>query len=257
MPRHFNDFVRAAPEAQPRMPLMHSTTLQKFRPILEDDRLAPSRDLGYGQDLLFFFYGRPAYRPVNDTVSTTQLRFYPVSLVIDADAVTTIERVLPLDSGAFHTGLFKSHLDGFDLMDFELEPSLEMAARVVGCFWRGSNEAYYWEKKFIPISIEPSYHHEAEGYQSLLSDEGLRPFDDRRRTVEIQTVASLDLAPGIVKAIVVPNEYVGNNPLLDAALQRWPTAKLRTYHTASSSPRDATELIFQTVHAFLSQYGSF
>ena len=53
---------RTATISQPVLPLMHSTTCENAENILENNLLSATHCGVFGTDLLYFFYGKPAYR---------------------------------------------------------------------------------------------------------------------------------------------------------------------------------------------------
>ena len=83
--------------------------------------------------------------------------------------MTSIERILPFDSGAYYRGMFDRHMNGHSCENFELDPSLDMPARLVNRFF-GSNELYFSGTPQI-VSMPP-FELEAHSYHSLIHDTG-------------------------------------------------------------------------------------
>src|SRR3989344_871882 len=193
----FRDHVRKAAEITPHLPLVHTTDIWAFRAVISGPgTLQPQLCPILNEALLYFFYGRPAYRPNSASPPTSAPGHAPVCFVLAPDCLPSIQRIYPFDSGAFKFYSAQLH-DRMTLDDFALDPQPDTAPRVVGAFF-GSNEAYYdgraiSAKTFDPLELE------AQCYHNLVLEKGTTTYDDRRGTIEITVKSSLTLSSSTVR----------------------------------------------------------
>lgn len=142
---HFSLFAAAATAASPTMPLAHTTDWFVFRELKGTPNLVPDTCKFFHEDLLYFYYGRPAFRKHFDVEPTSLSSFHLVSMIFEGASLPAPQRIYPFDFGAFFKGVYTADLHpGMRLEHFELEPTLDGAARAVNCFF-GSNRAYFRE----------------------------------------------------------------------------------------------------------------
>src|SRR5215218_641104 len=124
MADRFAKFVADAEEALPRLPLFHNCDGLSFRDILSVDQLKPSKCSVFNEDLLYFFYGRPAYRAVKDGNAVSSNSLYPICIVVRPDAPLSPVRIAPFDTGAFAKGMYSGFMNPrMNRADFFAEPS--------------------------------------------------------------------------------------------------------------------------------------
>jgi hypothetical protein len=232
MTRYFNDFVKAAAESKPVLPLVHTSDAFYLDSILQQSQLATTEcDVFTGEHLLYFFYGRPAYRTMCGNAVRKLRSQAPICLLIGAEHVSSIRRVAPFDTGAFATRFFEEYFHpAMTKEDFLVDPTIEMAGRIVGRFF-GTNERYFLSRPTDPLEVLP-WDHYSSSYAAMIRDESRGRGDDRRATVEIQTDQPVPLGPGVVKAVVLPVDLL-DGPILQAitALKAFPI----TYEFISGS----------------------
>src|SRR3954447_10236552 len=91
-----------------------------------------------------------AYRPSRTDLSTRQLAYAPVTIVLRSNNVPLPKTMFPFDSGAFETELYKRHFHPeMRLKDFSLNGPLALAGRVITRFY-GSNQDYYAGMTSVP-----------------------------------------------------------------------------------------------------------
>jgi len=121
---------------------MHTTDAYGVQGVVDSGRLEPSACPVFGEDLLYFFYGRPAYRPSGAEPAVTLRAFFPVCFVLHPDPVRSPKRMYSFDSGAMNGGIFDTFLHhAMSLGDFALRADADTPGRVVSAFF-GSNECY-------------------------------------------------------------------------------------------------------------------
>ena len=220
MSSEFAAFIDAEPIRVGRLPLFHLTDGHTFRQILGSDTLEPRPCSVYGEDLLYFFYGRPSYRVNSDVGAAKLLSCLPVCFILAGDDVEDCRRMMPFDSGAFSAGLFspavfaRIHRD-----DFQLTPRMESAQRLVSKFYE-SNGDYFWGRPKPAVSI-PALQFEAEAYQELVQSRAAATFDDRCSALEVQLHESYPLADGTVLAVIAPEPLLIEPVVKEAIGVRW------------------------------------
>ena len=67
---------------QPMLPLMHVTKAETFaRYLAKNEKLEPRTCPVFGEALLYFFYGRPAYKLDNENPIITDEYLFPVCFI--------------------------------------------------------------------------------------------------------------------------------------------------------------------------------
>lgn len=158
----------------------------------------------FGENLLYLFYGRPAYRTAAEIDSNGSDAYWPVCFVLEPDAVDA-KRIYPFDSGAFHHNRFARFMYHRMIKeDFELDPDPETPGKLVRLFWQ--NERAYFDADG-PSGFAPgTFDFEAKAYRDLIVDRGRAPFDERNSAIELQVDVQLDL-PRKTIAVVLPYEF--------------------------------------------------
>jgi hypothetical protein len=137
------NLVSATNQPCPRLPLVHSTDSYVLEDVLSAGAIAPQEcNVFTGEALIYFFYGRPAFRPNLDAAPTGLKHYFPVCLLFKPDWTTRVKRIFPFDSGAFQNGLYGAFLHPrMKLGDFGLEADMATPGKIVAKFF-GSNPAY-------------------------------------------------------------------------------------------------------------------
>jgi len=167
----------------------------------------PSHCAVFEEDLLYLFYGRPAYR----RAEYEQIRLTaksPVVLVLSPGIVSSGRRMFPFDSGAFEERYKKKWVHhGMKLADFELECPGDAPQRHVAAFF-GTNWNYLRQ-----ICADPPLPYvgefEVEALMELLRDPNAIEADDRRLALELQVGNPLPFDSQSVVAMVCADELEG------------------------------------------------
>jgi len=203
--RDFANLVRKGEASERPLPLTHMTDAYIFRSILETETLEPVPCNVFKEEpLLYFFYGRPAYRAAVQAQSNGLDAYAPICIVLKPEAAPP-HRIFPFDSGAFHNHLLADFTHHHMMKeDFELDCVPDMPGRLVNLFW--SNEQSYFNNRnhsnFVPEPMD----FEAKSYQELIRFKGKSGFDDRASTVEIQSAEAVALAQNTL-AVILPSEF--------------------------------------------------
>lgn len=207
----FAIFAENGISVTPLLPLVHTTDWHRFRTLKQIPVLEPRACKVYGEDLLYFFYGKPCYRPHDGVEPTSLSAFHLVSLVVDGATLPTPKRILPFDSGAFRRGFYEPDTHpAMDLPHFEINPTLDAASRTVGQFF-GSNKAYF-RTTVRPDLIVNCDDLEVEAYVSIVSSRKKGPIDERRSAIEVQIASAVKLLGSKVHAVILPEHFLDDDP---------------------------------------------
>ncbi len=237
----FQKFLASFRGEPPFLPLVHTTTAYKFADIYPSDELRPTSCPVFNEPLLYFFYGRPAYR-ARDTANSDIEFNWPIIFVISHEALPSIKRVFPFDTGAFDIGIYKEffHKDSL-IQDFQLPGRIESACAVVRAFY-GNNREYFRGQSTKNVEI-PLMEFEASGIQQLSRlagvqiDPSTKRRDERSSAIELQTSDPISLLNNI-SAIILPQQYFQKQEIRDA-LARWQPKLLEHYDTLHNQSGDA------------------
>lgn len=198
--------VAASHEAPPRLPLVHSTDSFTFEDILSSGRITPQGCTVFtGESLIYFFYGRPAFRPNSDAEPSSLQHYFPVCLIFKPDISIAISRVFPFDSGAFHNGMYAAYVHSkMKLGDFRLDADPTTPGRFVNQFF-GSTPGYLIGKPTTPQKVDPS-EFEAQSILGLIQSKGANDLDGRIASVEVQTSTEVEIK-GAVAAVVLTSGF--------------------------------------------------
>jgi len=243
----FVNFLKPYNPFNPRMPLLHSTSFQSFMNIIQSHVLSPTPCTVFeGEELLYLFYGRPAYRVSATVTSQGQFRHLPVCFILTPESISGAKRIYPFDSGAFETGLFDQFLRGFPRDNFMIGNFPDGPQRLVSAFYE-NNRNYYFGYLSKAIDAGPSQF-EVNGYLDMLrdtavvyNDSGQSTSDDRRQTIEIQTDSQVALKAEQVSdsngkttvrnkvlAVILPQRALDEPEVIEAVTHVW-KAKPLTY----------------------------
>lgn len=229
------------------MHLMHSTAAGRGAQIIVQGELRTRRCTEYHQDLVYLFYGRPAYKPLPGVVASGIDEHLPMCLVIDPALLDDAIRILPFDSGGY--GRYAGHIGPLlQRPDFELGPGRETPMRLGRAFYQ-TNRNYYIQSPTADHAAIPMSQGAARAYARLTRDVSLGD-DDRHSSIEIQIPRNVPLAAAL-KAVVGPPTLL-SDPEVTAALASMPTVARVPYNTfGSQQPSAYTALLYDKVSDFL------
>lgn len=242
----FDDFVRQAEVALPILPLCHTCEAIDFRQIMRENKLDVTECPHFNnQPLLYFFYGKPAYRTAKDDQATSANAFLPVAILVRSELQQGLERIAPFDTGAY--GMYSRHTHPkMQCEDFLLAPNLSTPGRVVSRFF-GTNKNYF---DGTPTRIViPPLEFEAFSYQELIHDKSSTQYDDRRNLIELQFSESLSLDANVL-LVVLPGIFLDIAEVQATLVNRW-KAEIRHYRTHHGNPRDYVSDIYGLVEDYL------
>jgi|TARA_B100000378_G_scaffold278882_1_gene284114 hypothetical protein len=245
----FSDYLNGFAPADGMMHLMHSTTVATGASIIVQGELRTRPCTVYGgEDLLYLFYGRPAFKPLAGALPSGIDEHLPMCLVIDPDLLGEAIRILPFDSGGYsrysnHTGVAVTR------PDFELGPGCEIPMRLVRAFF-DTNSNYYHQKPTADQGAIPITQLAARAFARLASDPALADDDDRRSTIEIQIGKTVPLAKAL-RAVIAPPVLLSDAEVM-RTLDALPDVKRVTYSTyGRQQPTAYVGTVYDKVASFL------
>jgi hypothetical protein len=244
----FGEFV-AKVEAVPfGLPLTHSTDAYHLRAIIDRWQLEPEHCPVFTPErLLYFFYGRPAYRQ-REVQPSGLMSVAPVALVLRPPTSFQVRRVLPFDSGAFGAGLYEGVLHkNMQLADFMLEPDMNSAEKLIALFY-GDSAAYLTAAPKTDVVVPP-FEFEAESYYQLISDKTRNSYDDRACAIEIQSSQPLPLADNL-EAIALPASFL-DDVVFAAKLEASGVKPLPYSYVSRMRPSEQLGRIYSLVEQYL------
>jgi len=211
------------------LPFFHSCDAFFFRKILTEKKLKPSEcTIFKNEELLYLFYGKPAYRSSNNASSGLH-SLLPISFILRTDSIDKIKRIAPFDTGAFNLGLFKEYLHpGMELKNFFLTPRKESIAKTVDYFF-ANNEHYYLGRPKQDIKFD-ALDFEVESYYNLIKGVGQSKVDDRKASIEIQSESEIELTKDSVEAIIMPDNFITSEFIQDIVFDQL-QAEVITYES--------------------------
>jgi hypothetical protein len=133
------------PLPQPRdLCLAHVTNMNSLRDMLRTGSISPKHDKLFGEDLVYFFYGRPTYKGAwrAGKRAADILERAPVCIVLRTDGLEKPHRVFPFDTSVLSSLISRQkHADWPKLQDYECAVDDWAPRSLVANLW-GDNDAY-------------------------------------------------------------------------------------------------------------------
>ena len=189
------------------LPFVHTTPLRNANKIIESLELEKKRCAVFREDLLYFYYARPAYRKV-ETEASTDKSLLPVVFVV-RPALINIKSVYPFDTGAYTRYYVPAHLsEDCEIYDYEM-PNTTTAIQQYLMAVCGNNRSYFSGEfksgNELPDSIKVlrKSNYDLDNLLNLISYTGRSNVDDRSYTVEVQTAENVGILDKLL-AIIAP-----------------------------------------------------
>ncbi|MBF8271006.1 MAG: hypothetical protein HW380_111 [Magnetococcales bacterium] len=264
----FKDYVKSMdslgkPLPTP-MPLTHVTGSKSFEKILNDGHLMPQTCSFLGQNLVYCFYGRAAYRPIPEGLKKkkhAQPSHLPACILLDGDKLPKRSGQYPFDSGAFLSKRFKGLLLGSTgggvetLKPYELHDDPGCPGRCVFAFYE-NNDDYFHEQPRDQL-IKESTCGEVSNYHDMLKTRISNHIDDRAMTFEIRFDQPIPLDDKTVIKIVLPQ--IWKHARRDYIFKRLEELNLKTkvvfYSTTLGNYQEHAGALHQKVADILSNLG--
>lgn len=214
------DIVAAVALMKEELPLVHTTRCEVMHQIVTNHELRGGECDIFHEHLVYFFYGRPAYRNALGRDPGGGIELCPVCFVFKPHTIgKDAKRVFPCDSGGVYTGRFAPHLERTDLAELELHPNLESARRLVPLVFE-SNAKYFVGKALdkAPSAFAPGS--AGQRFHALLRDSTLSWGDDRKSAIEVQLLSPVALDHTLLY-VMLPTELLNQTEVRRAIFEIW------------------------------------
>jgi hypothetical protein len=185
----------------------HRTNAYRFRDMVESAECSIKLSDSCAEGLLYLFYGRPAYRLANDSMSKSSS--LPIVLLFDPLLVQLGKRLYPFDSGAFQGKLLNPWMDPEMQIDhFQLECGSEPVRRFVRAFFE-SNDHYLRARGRKDVGRDIKQYggeFEVSALVRLHQGAGEGKVDNRAMVAELQLATSIVLSPKYLRGLIYPDE---------------------------------------------------
>jgi len=210
--------------ASDELPFVHTTRSYNLRAIIGADQISPQEcDVFAGENLSYFFVGRPAYKYSTDN-STAESWELPCCLVLESSSISTVKRIVPFDSGAFASRRYPSYINDMPLTEF-ISDELGDHRKIIGAFFENTEKYFSLNPKsrdqFSSEFSLTALDAELLAANRLASEATPISFDDRRFTIEIQTEESVNLVDSNIMAVILPECYLSIDSVRNKIQDEW------------------------------------
>ena len=238
------------------LPLTHKKNWRIAEKMLNNGTIPlESCDVFLGENVQYFFYGRPAYVVAQDTGNRRDHLYFPVCFLVDPTYVE-ITNIFPFDTGAFAEGFYDDYIDKtMDINGFQIAPTIQSIKGFVKGFY-GDNKKYYTRNpKNIAISYDTN--DELYAYINIMTASGAPPFDGRAESIEIITKKPFSIHQG-VKALVIPNEFEFASETRDAVEElKSSGVDIITYQIMGLGAEQYNAIMYDKVYEYFLSKGYF
>jgi hypothetical protein len=244
-------------EKKQALPLVHTTEAYHLKRIAKTGAIiAAPCTVFKGEDLSYFFVGRPAFKKKID--QEAEYWELPICFIVEFNSFRP-KRVYPFDSGAFKAGLYPNYLSMMDLAEFEVSSDSECAEKLIGTFFTSSRN-YYGLKARPADRFKSQFDVEVleEEIRALhkIIEEKDSKFDDRRFAIEFQNASNLELNSSNVRAVVIPESYIESGYIVDFIESKL-DADIITYPMFPLNKEYYYYAIYEKVESYLRHNGLF
>lgn len=217
------EIIAAETATAEELPLVHTTRCEILPHIVASDELRSVTECDvFHEHLLYFFYGRPAYRHTLGSEPSGNLDLCPVCFVFKPHTIGgAAKRVFACDSGGVHNGYFMDHLFPPDRDEMQLETTLDSARKLVPLVFGDNSRYYHGEARPVCPAVFPPGSPAAR-FHALLTDTVAGPADDRRSAIEVQFASPVALEQHLL-CVILPKDKLNEPGTREVILQRWKT----------------------------------
>ena len=225
------------------LPLVHTTRCEILPYIVASHELRSVTPCDvFHEHLIYFFYGRPAYRHALGNEPSGNLDLCPVCFIFKPHTIASeAKRVFACDSGGVHNGYFKDHLHPPDRDELQLDTTIDSARKLVPLVF-GDNSRYYAgeAKPALPAVFAPGT--PAARFHALLTDTAAGAGDDRRSAIEVQMDSPVMLDQHLLY-VILPMDKLNEPGIREVILQNWQTDPIGYKATKFRQPHEYRTLI--------------
>jgi hypothetical protein len=250
----FSDYIQKQAMGSVELPVVHTAEYFHLASIQASNTLRARTCKVFNESLLYFFYGRPAYRDASQTIPTRDVGFYPICFVFRPGTVSTkAKRVYPFDTGASESGLYEPAIKrAAVLADYPLLAAIESAMKIVRYFFE-TDEKYMSNKPKSGLLFS-STESNAQSYYDLINGGGSPDCDDRCSAVEIQIAEDLDIRNSLM-AVALPTCFLEDDNLAKTIMNVWRAQPLTYDADVGMRPLEFHGVIRHLIRRFYLQSG--
>lgn len=235
------------------LPYFHSCSGKAFRSILSSGKIERRMCDVFDEELVYFFYGKPAYRMQNRGTNTRDASRFPVCFVISDLEDSSIRRVFPFDTGAMACGVYECVCgDEKNPLSFEIGSDRRAISLLVGFMYSSDPNYFYARPEKAMMDID-SLSFELQQIYAIIVQFGESTWDARAHSIEIQHDQDIDLVHAPIEAIILPDSFLNNPGVADFIYNNNITAVDYSIH--QSNPSSATDILFEAAKRYLSDKG--
>jgi hypothetical protein len=215
----FRKIVSSQEDMAEELPLIHTSLSENLDHFVASHKIEAAHCDVFNENLVYLFYGRPAYRSKKGQVSGESVRLCPVCFVFKPYTVSKrAYRVFPCDSGALSNHIFNPPLTVEDLKDLELEPRIESARRLVPLLFENNHNYYVGKAR----TSRPPFSTGSPGQQfhELLLKKGPVGYDDRKSAIEVQVKKHISLRDQLL-FVILPGEFLDTDNIKRTIFADW------------------------------------
>lgn len=255
----FSAFISDQSGVAGTLPMIHTTRAYLFDQMVEGDLIKARHCDLFDEDLVYLFYGRPAYRVRKDQDCYFEFD-WPVVFIMDPDCMEEVARIHPFDTGAFKRGYYTRYFDReSDVSDFDVGHDFSMVSKLVGAFFV-NNKEYLLGSSRKNVDIPPR-NFEVSSVYELAKAPGIKipidgkvTLDERSSSVEVQVRKAISI-PDRLLAIILPETYLGMEDVREA-ISRWKPKDIITYPAFNNMSSDSwIGVLYQKVYEFYLSIG--
>jgi hypothetical protein len=250
------EIVAAETAAAEELPLVHTTRCEILPHIVASHELRSLKecDVFRGEYLLYFFYGRPAYRHTLGAEPSGNLDLCPVCFVFKPHTIgAAAKRVFACDSGGVHKGFFRDHLQPPDRDEMQLETTLDSARKLVPLVFGDNSHYYLGHARQVCPPVFPTGSAAAR-FHALLTDTGELAADDRRSVIEVQMDSPVRLEHHLLY-LVLPREIMDQPEMRATVRPIWQADPILYDVYPGAPPHEYTATIRDTLRRRYSEGG--
>lgn len=211
-PRH-TDLLDRVNKAQKgiRLPLLHITHTGIARNIIHTGALETRECNFLKKELIYFFFGRPAYRLRGGSEKSKQITRAPFIFLVNPEKVDPAH-VYPFDTGAALSGLYTGEDPTLTLQDYELEPTIDAAQKHLNWAFESVRDYLNGRLRSDLTSDTEDFDSATLGYAEIAQQatkllNSPDKYDDRAAAIEIAIAQNIDLT-NFVDTVIVPKQYI-------------------------------------------------
>ena len=227
------------------LPLFHSCECFYGKKIIESGKLKPQLCKVFEKNLLYFFYGKPAY-PVaeKNRKNRTDEYYCPICFVVNPMKVK-IEKIFPFDTGAFKKGMYKDFIHrGMELSNYDMGNNLTSVLKYISIMFQNNKSYLVGHCKQTKSDLM-----EIQALLNMFNAKGAFEIDERADTIEIISAHEVNLISA-AECIILPRNMLRLPAIMDFLKNSKIPCKTYTIRWLTA-PEKYNEAVFQIAMRYI------